>query len=97
ERGVIDGIAYPYYDIKTYGLEKVLKYRVDPPFWRAGWVIMLANAKQFDALPKDVQQILASAVQEVEKKTPEMYDALATADAKAPGPERSSAVAAPPG
>ena len=57
ERGVIDGIAYPYYDIKTYGLEKVLKYRIDPPFWRAGWVVMLANAKQFDNLPKDVQQI----------------------------------------
>jgi TRAP-type transport system periplasmic protein len=82
ERGVIDGIAYPYYDIKTYGLEKVLKYRVDPPFWRAGWVVMLANAKQFDNLPKDVQQILVNAVQEVEKKTPEMYDALATAEAK---------------
>jgi TRAP-type C4-dicarboxylate transport system substrate-binding protein len=82
DRGVVDGIAYPYYDLKTYGLEKVLKYRVDPPFWRAGWVIMLANAKQFDNLPKDVQQILLSAIEEVEKKTPEMYDALALAEAK---------------
>jgi TRAP-type C4-dicarboxylate transport system substrate-binding protein len=82
DRGVVDGIAYPYYDLKTYGLEKVLKYRVDPPFWRAGWVIMLANAKQFDNLPKDVQQILLNAVQEVEKKTPELYDALALTEAK---------------
>ena len=36
DRGVIDAIAYPYYDLKTYGLEKVLKYRLDPPLWRAG-------------------------------------------------------------
>lgn len=82
DRGVVDGIAYPYYDLKTYGLEKVLKYRVDPPFWRAGWVIMLANAKQFDSLAKDVQQILFNAVEEVERKTPEMYDTLAMTEAK---------------
>lgn len=82
DRGVVDGIAYPYLDIKTYGLEKVLKYRVDPPFWRAGWAIMLANAKQFDALPADVQQIIMSAVEEVERKAPEMYDAISLAESK---------------
>ena len=82
DRGVVDGIAYPYLDIKTYGLEKVLKYRVDPPFWRAGWAIMLANAKQYDALPPDVQQILSSAIEEVERKAPDMFDALSSAESK---------------
>ena len=78
----IMGIVFPYFDVKTYGLEKVIKYRVDPPMWRAGWVVLLGNAEKLDSLPDDVRAILMESVQEIQKKAPEMYDALAAKEAE---------------
>ena len=82
DRGVIDGFAFPYFDVKTYGLEKVVRYRVDPPFWRAGWVMLLANARKLDSLPADVRKLIFDATLEIEKKAPEIYDALAEEESK---------------
>jgi len=82
DRGVLDGSVWIYFDVVTYGLQKVLKYRVDPPLWRAGWVVFLANAKKFDSLPQDVQKLLADTIMEIEKEAPKMYDALAAKESE---------------
>jgi TRAP-type C4-dicarboxylate transport system substrate-binding protein len=82
DRGLLDGTVFPYFDLVTYGLHRALKYRLDPPFWRASWVIFLANAKKFDSLPPDVQKLLVDSIIEIEKKAPEMYDAMAAEEAE---------------
>lgn len=51
ERGVVDGLAWPWGSVATYGWEKFLKYRVEPSFFGAT-MMMLVNKKKYDGLTK---------------------------------------------
>ncbi|MBI4284639.1 MAG: TRAP transporter substrate-binding protein DctP [Chloroflexi bacterium] len=66
ERGVVDGMAFPSGALMAYGLEEVTKYRVDPPFWSGGAMGTFINAKSFNALPADLQQLLKDVAKEVD-------------------------------
>ncbi|MBI4186538.1 MAG: TRAP transporter substrate-binding protein DctP [Chloroflexi bacterium] len=77
ERGVIDGMAWSG-GISEYGLQKVLKYRIDPPFWRAGWVPIMVNAKSLDALPADLQKLVIDTMLEIEKDITKTFDDIFT-------------------
>ena len=74
ERGVIDGMAWPG-GLADYGLEEVVSFRIEPAFWRAGWVPFMANAESFDALPADLQRLVTDTVRELESAVPEYFDA----------------------
>ena len=81
QRGMIDGTVFPYTDLIVQGLHEVLKYRIDPPFWRAGWAILLMNAKSLDRLPEDLQKLLVNTIADLEKSVPGIYDELAAKEA----------------
>jgi TRAP-type C4-dicarboxylate transport system substrate-binding protein len=71
EKGVVDGFCYPY---GPAFLEKswyeVVKYVVDPviPYQSTG--VLLANAKQWDALPQQVRKEVMDVILQME---PELY------------------------
>ena len=45
ERGVADEIAFPWGSIILFGIDKVVKYHVDMPFWTATFVWTMNQAK----------------------------------------------------
>ncbi|MBI4286386.1 MAG: TRAP transporter substrate-binding protein DctP [Chloroflexi bacterium] len=63
---VVDAVAWPSYDLILYGFNQYVKYRLDPPFWRAGWAPFMVNAKNYDAVPADLRKIIEDTVVEVE-------------------------------
>jgi len=81
QTGVVDAVVWPYFDLITYGLEKVIKHRIDPPLWRAGWAPFFMNAKRFDALPQDLQKLMVDTMIELEKDAPRLFGELAAKEA----------------
>lgn len=75
ERGTVDAACYPYHDVITFGWEKVVKYRLDPPFWRVAECPYLMNLQSYEALPEDLRKILMDNVIQLEKDVTSMYDA----------------------
>lgn len=45
ERGVIDGMGFSLVDVRSRGLEKFIKYRIDPPFTFAGIAVIMNQGK----------------------------------------------------
>lgn len=54
ERGTIDGYGWPVWDIKTFGWDKVTKYRVDPGFYQTASAIII-NLDKWKSLSKAQQ------------------------------------------
>ena len=77
DRGVIDGAVLSDLNLTVYGIEPIVRYRLDPPFWRAGWAPFFITLEAFNALPKDLQDLLVNTMIEVETEAPAMYDRLA--------------------
>lgn len=57
ERGVIDGMGMALTDVRDRGLQKFIKYRIDPPFTYAG-IALIMNHKVWDKMPKAAQAFL---------------------------------------
>ncbi|MBI4286761.1 MAG: TRAP transporter substrate-binding protein DctP [Chloroflexi bacterium] len=72
DRRTIDGVVYVPWDIITYGWEKAIKYRVDPPFWRAGWGPFLANLKSWNALGPALQKLMTDTMLGLENDLPQI-------------------------
>ena len=71
EKGLVDGFCYPYgpaFMEKSW--HEVVKYVVEPPIPYQTTAVLLANAKQWDALPKPVQKEILDAILQLE---PEIY------------------------
>ncbi len=49
ERGVVEGVAWPWGSMAAYGWEKFLKYRIEPQFFGAT-MTLLVNKKKWDGL-----------------------------------------------
>ncbi len=76
EKGTIDAAEFigPY-DDERLGLHKVAKNYYYPGFWEGGsQVTFYANAKAYDALPKEYQAILAAANYEAHVEMQAKYD-----------------------
>jgi TRAP-type C4-dicarboxylate transport system substrate-binding protein len=56
-RGVAEGIAWPEGALVKYGVQKILKYRVYPGFYRSGSMVVV-NLDKWKTLPKSVQDML---------------------------------------
>lgn len=57
ERGVIDGYGWPIWDIQTFGLDKVTKYRIDPGFYWTNFGIIV-NLKKWQSLSQPQRDFL---------------------------------------
>ncbi len=49
ERGVVEGVAWPWGSMASYGWEKFLKYRIEPEFFGAT-MTLLVNKNKWDSL-----------------------------------------------
>jgi TRAP-type C4-dicarboxylate transport system substrate-binding protein len=61
ERGVVDGLMWPLFTIRTWGWHEVAKYVVGPPFYKVSHPLLM-NAKKWDNLPKHIQEVLMEAL-----------------------------------
>lgn len=57
ERGAVDGYGWPVWDIKSFGWDKVTKYRVDPGFYQTASAIIM-NLDKWKSLSKKAQDFL---------------------------------------
>ena len=57
QRGVVQGLAWPEGALAKYGVQKFLKYRVYPGFYRSGSMVVI-NLDKWKSLPKSVQDKL---------------------------------------
>ena len=57
ERGTIDGYGWPIWDIKSFGWDKVTKYRVDPGFYQTASAVIV-NLDRWNSLSKAQQDFL---------------------------------------
>lgn len=73
ERGVVEGVGGDLDSVRQFGLQKFLKYWIEPPFDMAG-IIVIGNANKWDHLPPKVKDLLNTELQTYEKIT---MDAIA--------------------
>ena len=58
ERGLVEGFGWPSVGLNSQGLAKLVKYRIDPPFYFLANVVLI-NLDTWNALPKAAQDLLA--------------------------------------
>jgi len=66
ERGVVDGFIWVAGLIRDWGWNEVVKYRVEPGFYKANNVVLI-NKEVWDRLPANLQQILQESELTAEK------------------------------
>jgi TRAP-type transport system periplasmic protein len=57
QRGVVQGFGWPDVGIVGLGLHKLVKYRIDPPFYKANMTVSM-NLKSYNGLPRKAKDIL---------------------------------------
>lgn len=68
ERRVVDGLGWPLIGLRDFGFESVVKYRVDPGFYRADAQILM-NLDLWESLDTAQRELLQEAALRVEAKT----------------------------
>jgi len=79
ERGVVDGFGWPTVGLASQKLAKLVKYRVDPPFYHLANVLLI-NLDKWKSLPKPAQDILVKVAAEYEKASLDNMNQGAEAD-----------------
>ena len=59
ERGVVDGLAWPWGSVAKLGWEKFLKYRIEPDFYGAS-MLLLINRDKYNSLSQSQKDLLHS-------------------------------------
>lgn len=57
QRGVVDGFGWPTVGLHNMGLQKAIKYRIDPPFYHLANLV-LVNYDKWKSLPPAAKKIL---------------------------------------
>jgi TRAP-type C4-dicarboxylate transport system substrate-binding protein len=68
QRGVVQGFGFPGVSISALGLTGVVKYRIDPGFYK-GNNLVLANLDKWKALPKDLRDLIEKRFHEGELRS----------------------------
>jgi TRAP-type C4-dicarboxylate transport system substrate-binding protein len=68
DRGVITGMGWPEYGMTGLGFQRVIKYRLDPTYYR-GNILTLVNAEKWDGLPANVREFLTAEAIRYEKES----------------------------
>lgn len=82
ERGVVEGFGWPTVGLSSQGLGKLVKYRIDPPFYHLANVLLI-NLDKWKSLSKPAQDLLLEVGAEYEKESIAYMDRAAKADADA--------------
>ncbi len=69
ERGTVDGYGWPTWDIKSFGWDKVTKYRVEPPFYTVAAVIIV-NLDKWKSLTEAQREFLGKHAMRMEADFP---------------------------
>ncbi len=67
ERGVVDGLAWPWGSIAKYGWQRFIKYRVTPSFYGAS-LLTVVNLDKWKGLSKEQQDLLEKYARNYETK-----------------------------
>jgi len=76
---MVKGYGWPSLGISDFGWDEVTKFVIEPAFYQVD-VIALANINAWNKLPKDLQDILNTSMQEVEKEAQEHFAKLISQD-----------------
>ena len=79
ERGVVDGFGWPTVGLASQKLAKLVKYRIDPPFYHLANVVLI-NLDKWNSLSKPAQDILLKVAAEYEKDSLDNMNQGAKAD-----------------
>lgn len=79
ERKMIQGYGWPSVGISDFGWEEATKFIIDPPFYQVD-VIGAVSLKAWNQLPKDLQDILNTSMQEVERRAYDHFKQLIAQD-----------------
>ena len=93
QRGVVQGLAWPEGALAKYGVQKFLKYRVYPGFYRSGSMVLI-NIDKWKTLSKSVQDKLTETGLAFEQGSEPILRKKADADNKklwASGPSKNEA------
>ena len=82
QRGVVQGFGWPDVGIVALGLAKVVKYRIDPPFYRSNNTVTV-NLDTWKKLPEAAKKVLKEVALEYEKKAVEFMVGYTKTDQKA--------------
>ena len=67
ERGMVDGFAHPALGFRHHGWHKIAKYIIDHPVWAPNATILI-NRKSWNAMPKDLQDLVIRTTADWERK-----------------------------
>ena len=79
ERGLVDGFGWPTVGLASQKLAKLVKYRIDPPFYHLANVLLI-NLDKWKSLPKPAQDILIKVAAQYEKDSIDNMNNAAKAD-----------------
>lgn len=66
ERGLVQGLAWPWGSMSVYGWERFLKYRIEPDFYGAT-MLTLVNLKKYNSMTKEQRDLLEAQGRAYEK------------------------------
>jgi len=66
ERGVVDGLCWPFFGIRHWGWHEVVKYVVGPSFYKVAHPI-LVNVDKWNQIPEHLQKVLLDVLMEDER------------------------------
>lgn len=72
QRGMIQGLGSPSINFTDMGIDKYVRYRIDPKVWQLD-ILIIMNAEKWDALPSKAQKIITDAATEHEIETDKTY------------------------
>lgn len=67
ERKMVKGYGWPSLGISDFGWDSVTKFVIEPAFYQVD-VIALAHIQAWNKLPKELQSVLSSCIQDMEKE-----------------------------
>ena len=79
ERKMVRGYGWPSLGISDFGWDEVTKFVIEPAFYQVD-VIALAHIQAWNKLPKELQEVLSTSMQEVEKEALAHFGKLISQD-----------------
>jgi TRAP-type C4-dicarboxylate transport system substrate-binding protein len=76
---MVKGYGWPSLGISDFGWDEVTKFVIEPAFYQVD-VMAIANINAWNKLPKNLQEVLTSSMQEVEKEAYQHFGKLISED-----------------
>ncbi|MGM8897558.1 MULTISPECIES: TRAP transporter substrate-binding protein [unclassified Psychrobacter] len=74
QRGVVDGLSFPWEAMATFKLDELTKYHTNMPFYSSALMVTM-NKDKYEGLPEDLKQVIdANSGMALSKKVGAMWD-----------------------